>query len=605
MEILMKETISFAEITPYLNHCPIDVKVKKDTADMVPFPVSKIKTDYYFVNPEHPSNRRVNIALFRDPKYVRKLRNTEIDFLDIKNTTTNTWSGVFFTENEDLIKKYYGDPFTSISIRTITFSVVRDGDDISIKYSKKIRIRGVNKRYFKIKNIIFGIKFNTKNGNITSYNINFKNSIKNKLFTVRTNWFEHVSAVIHQFNGLRYSFHGTNNIKDIDLRTDEETRIYHALKEKLCSEKFMTKFLDEIDVSDCTITPFENQTITQQTLSKLIEKMVKIKEIKVPDDWYHFLFCHYPGSKYLKRNNNKLVLAVLDSYGLKTKSLVKIIHKYPKISLSTLSELAKLFGPKYPSYLGNIKDEVYSSWGNSKNNGNQSITITQVPLELRKGTSGVFERFVITDDERENIFKLINDTSAIRQNVVSLLLDHISMLNTCKEYYPEISFTSSNWNSFNNEHMRLSKIVKKIKSGMTIEYVYDNRLIRDIERHIGDIKPYILKTDEDYSEEGEYMHHCVATYTSKEQSIIVSLRDGKERVTCEFVKKNGEMVQARYFSNQQPPNNFLGAIESVGQKIKKHSKSRLLEHLEMRKVPVKINGIEVPRKPEPLDLDFF
>lgn len=611
MEILLKETINFAEIRPYLNYCPMDVngRFDKTSIDFFDIPTKSANTNYYYA-PKPQGKRERKIPFIKS--HQRKLKDLEIDFLGHTTTTQDRWTSTFYTEDDEVIKKYYADPFSIVSIKTITLTLFRDGDNISVKFHKKHRSRGFNKKFFKITNTIFGIKFNTKNGNITSYNTSFKKSLKNKHFTVRVNWFQHIAQVLYQFSNLKHSFYGANELKEIVDKTDHECKIYHDITERLSPDKFITSFLNEVDLSDCE--GLDRPNLTHEILSKLIQKMVKIKNIKTPNDWFDFMFVNYPGSKYLKKNDNKLVLAVLDSYGIKTKSLVRIIHKYPTLSLYQLSELAKLFGSKYPSYLGNIKDEVYKEWslGQTKN----PLSMSQTPMEIRKSKRGVFDKFQITDAERENIFKLINDTSKLKNNVINLFLDHLSMIHDCRAYYPDLSFTSNNWRSFDEEHMRLSRIVKKIKSGMTVEYVYDNRLIRDIETRIEDIKPYILKTDEEYSEEGDFMHHCVATYSTKDQSIIVSLRDinGKDRVTCEFNKKNGSMVQARYFSNQQPPENFENSIEVVRRKILKHSKSGLTSHLDMRKIPIKINGIEVVPKrqigvvdlehDDPFDLHF-
>ena len=74
----------------------------------------------------------------------------------------------------------------------------------------------------------------------------------------------------------------------------------------------------------------------------------------------------------------------------------------------------------------------------------------------------------------------------------------------------------------------------------------------------------LFDEDEDYDEEGEFMHHCVATYSDKQESIIVSVRtaDKKDRVTCEFKIQDGYRIQQRHFCNQQPPEKELGRFES-------------------------------------------
>ena len=107
--------------------------------------------------------------------------------------------------------------------------------------------------------------------------------------------------------------------------------------------------------------------------------------------------------------------------------------------------------------------------------------------------------------------------------------------------------------------------------------------------------PVILKRDEEYSEEGSFMHHCVASYSNKIESIIVSLRtnEGLDRVTCEFNKKTGECIQQRYFCNKVPPDYFTDSLKTLRERVKKSANNRLLYHIDFKKVRVKINGIEV------------
>jgi hypothetical protein len=154
-----------------------------------------------------------------------------------------------------------------------------------------------------------------------------------------------------------------------------------------------------------------------------------------------------------------------------------------------------------------------------------------------------------------------------------------------------------------------------IKKGWVTEYVFNDKMVNEIEKpltielNIGDDKnpeivtetfyPYILKREDDYSEEGTFMHHCVATYSDKDKSIIVSVRtkDGSDRVTCEFTTQTGQMVQARHFCNKQPPEDIMLAIDQLKVKTLKYARLGLLNCLEKKKTQVKINGIEVPKPP--------
>ena len=179
------------------------------------------------------------------------------------------------------------------------------------------------------------------------------------------------------------------------------------------------------------------------------------------------------------------------------------------------------------------------------------------------------------------------------------------MITQVREYDPEFRMRATNYTDFHTEHVELSKTIATIRKGWSTEYVFDNRMVRKVEEPMNVINdglvqqiftPHILKRDEEYSEEGSYMHHCVASYANKESSIVISLRtdDEKDRVTCEFDKKTGECIQERHFCNRIPPEHFTEPLRLLRGRVKKFSTQRLLIHLETKKVRVKINGKEVP-----------
>jgi hypothetical protein len=164
------------------------------------------------------------------------------------------------------------------------------------------------------------------------------------------------------------------------------------------------------------------------------------------------------------------------------------------------------------------------------------------------------------------------------------------------------------YDEFNAEHMELSKMISFIKKGWVIEYYFNEKMVNEIEKPVklkinldndefGEITfyPYILKREEEYDEEGRFMHHCVASYSDKDKSIIVSLRtkNKEDRVTCEFDCQTGTLIQARHFCNKQPPADMELAIEKLKNITKYYARIGMLHSTEKRKVPVKINGVEV------------
>jgi 5'-3' exonuclease len=205
-------------------------------------------------------------------------------------------------------------------------------------------------------------------------------------------------------------------------------------------------------------------------------------------------------------------------------------------------------------------------------------------------------------------------------------IDHFRMINKLKSYYPEVRLNATKYNTFETEHIYYSKLEQEIKKGYSTELIYDASVIHEIEKPIEIIElkelpimyfpnikdrieydklynnhpvstiqrifePKLLRSGQDYSEEGSYMSHCVGGYVDSESSIIISLRIGEERVTCEYNTRDKRCVQARYFRNQNPPSYFEEAIKKLNDRIRRMPES--ISPLERKKIPIIINGVKV------------
>jgi hypothetical protein len=185
------------------------------------------------------------------------------------------------------------------------------------------------------------------------------------------------------------------------------------------------------------------------------------------------------------------------------------------------------------------------------------------------------------------------------------------MLNKIREYDENKILLANNYEEFHAEHDEFSDIVSKIKKGWTIEYQFNRDMVLDVEKpidvkiNIGDEKypsnvsmtfyPKILKREEEYIEEGRFMHHCVASYADKETSIIISLRtlDERDRITCEFDSQRGNNIQARHFCNKEVPGDFDLALDVLKEKAIFYARRGMLHYTHKKRVPVKINDKEV------------
>ena len=342
--------------------------------------------------------------------------------------------------------------------------------------------------------------------------------------------------------------------------------------------------------------------------NQIIEWFVKTKNIKVPNDYVNLLTSMYPTEKYLKKNDRKLVASILDLFQIKSKITIKILHEEPDIPIDVLCRLCYLFGDDFPKYIGSINKNIFQK---SKYRTNISS-----PMGLESMSKHFIPKFKthgfhIKDIEKENLVKLFNSEDKGGRLVFSdaqmlLIWDHFKMINKIREFEPDLIMNATNWNKFDGEHGQFTKIIRAIKKGYVIQYVYPEISVNQIQQPIkvsdvDDYKlitPHILTREEEYIEEGSFMHHCVATYAETDTSMIVSLRteDKQDRVTCEFNLSDGRLIQSRHFSNRQPPTYFNYAIEQVSDIVRLNARFGTLGWIKKEKVPVKINGVEVKKE---------
>lgn len=500
--------------------------------------------------------------------------------------------GNFYTTDNKHIKRHYGRPFSSITIVTIDRTVKLEGGKLVCKASKTSRYRGFNKKYFKKKYHSESLTFDMTTGNFTVGETNVHRGKPSTRF--RRNLFAFIEKLIVSNNF--FNFKNTVNKNDTH---------YSEFIKEIDDSKFVKCILEQLSKDSSSINDLENNQERNELLRLFIEFFTEKKQIKVPNNYHDFIRFQYPGERYLKKNDRKLIMSILDSYGIKSKLLNKLVHENPLLDISELKHFASFFGKDFNKYFGNLNENVLKLFQKK-----DASYVSAGPINERRRIT----TYNLDNDEKENIIKITNsliisdNTAATPLRAVSglhgLFRDHIDMTIKLREYDPSFKMRATNYDEFHTEHLELTKLISTIKKGWSQEYVYDNRTVRKIETPIiyefegkvYEFHPTILKRDEEYSEEGAFMHHCVATYANKTSSMIVSIRidGGKDRVTCEYDKKTGDVIQERHFCNRIPPDFFNKALGVVSDRIKNLRYSRMLDHIDIKKVRVKINGKEVP-----------
>ena len=519
-----------------------------------------------------------------------------IDLLNVKKAKEGDASGFFETTKDKQIKKYYGDPFAKIEIRKVERWIIKDGDKVTIKVYSGRKERKVNNLYFTKTACSTTITFDMKTGNFKVITYNRTKKDPNKAF--------HSNSFVALKTALDFMYRPENKM-------DRTSPFYDEFIKEFNPNTFQLAVREAIELNNLFYPPVAIDIMANDFSDKWLNKFVELKKIKCPNVGVKRLIKYfYPTEKYLKKNDRKLIASILDRFKIKSNVLIKILHQYPHTNIKDIADLCTLLGKDYSKYLGNIKPHFFYD---NDNNSNDHTDKTYILSE-----NDTFTREVL-NVEKENIIKIINDSTdeSIRHRahgVVRTLMDHFDMLEKTHPHYPEFRLTSQTAETFHTEHVQLSSISSQIQEGFSTHLIFDSEVIREIEKpfqisylppinvhalvgtfdgiYEKTFEPHLLKTSEDYIEEGLYMHHCVAGYIKYGgRAIIISLRCGSDRVTCEFDIKFKKCHQARFFTNDPYPEYFEKALTALKHRIS--GIPFLIAPIDIKKIPYVVNGVEV------------
>ncbi len=590
---ILNQRFSYAGITLVKDYCKIEKKIEEFNPEMTEIfdrlpslsvsPVIHENATFRYLN-LHPKKEKTPKTKYY---YTKEDCDINLEYALKNKLESGRNDGRFETTKDRHIKKHYGNPFASISTTIIERTINIVGDKVYVKSYIHRKFRDINCIYFRKSTYVNSITFDLVKGDITVGDITLTSKIKSRRY--RKNTFPQIDRILsdNRFNTL------------LNL-VDSNSPVYDEFKSNINNDEFFKVMFEQIGEPLPEEYVFENTPESRKVLlKKIVSFFIKRKKIKVPDDYFGLLTNYYPGEKFLKKNDRKLTQSILDSFGIKSKSSVKLLHENPNLDIEAFRNFCKFFGDKQFKYISALTPTSISKF-----NRINIEYLTTPPINMRIVKSLADE--VVDDESKENIIKIVNSMEGRIYNICALFTDHFNMIRTINEYDPNVKMRARTYTDFTTEHSEFSKLISVINKGWSTEYIFDNRMVRNVESVIKNefngtdyqFNPVILKRDEEYSEEGSFMHHCVASYSNKKESIIVSLRTnfGLDRVTCEFNKKTGECLQERYFCNKLPPDYFIDALKTLKERIKKSSLNRLLDHIDIKKVKVKINGVEVKSK---------
>jgi hypothetical protein len=265
--------------------------------------------------------------------------------------------------------------------------------------------------------------------------------------------------------------------------------------------------------------------------------------------------------------------------GIKSKISIRLLHQHNNLDLPTYTILCSIFGDDYNRWIAQIDPKKFIPT-DDQNNDTQINNIKNLLVR----TNTYKTNFVnLTDDDKKSIIRLTNIPEMCLVQSISTITDHLDMLLFIRRVFPEIKIRSKSLEEFNNEHSQFTRLRSKIRKGTVIKYEFHEDIIKTIDKNIviDDIEynVNILKTEDEYIEEGEFMHHCVSSYANKSTSIIISIRrkDINDRITCEFNVEDGLCIQSRHFCNGPVPEHFLKCLDQVKNEVKYLSNKKLFD----------------------------
>lgn len=607
MEDILVERFSWAQIETYKDYCNINdkVRLKRVFNDDLDLYVEEDE-DGWVIKPsikkEDLSKRTSNKfkgKIISLPQKKHKKQKTHYAYTteDVQENFPIEYVyknpkgfDVFHTQNARHIIRHYARPLSSICIFTLERSIRRHGNKVTIKYYYGVKRRPLNCIYFIKSFFVNSITIDFSSGNFTTLEISKNGRYTSKTF--RCNSFHFLYKLL-----LNPKF----NVFNLNLVYSSDDTLYNSFLNSFDNDKFAKTVKETLGI-DNHDTNYSNDPM--DFIEDFTKVFTKLKQIKAPDNsLVYLLTMFYPTEKFLKKNDRKLIASILDFFGVKSKLTIKILHEYPNIDLESFIIFCLYFGDDFTKYIGNLKPEVF------KNSHHLNNFMHHVPKTYKGGFN--LGNYHLSNTEKENLIHIMNNSNpqnlSINTGGIQLLNDHFNMRDRIREVDPSFSIKSKTLKEFNEEHLEYVKIISAINKGWVIEYIYDEKTLNEIEKpleclydddtlHI--LYPTILKREEEYVEEGQTMHHCVASYTNKDKSMIISLRteDNKDRVTCEFDIQTGRCIQKRHFCNQHPPKHFENGLEILEGTIIKLARWGLLNWKEKKKVPIKINGVEIPEK---------
>ena len=406
------------------------------------------------------------------------------------------------------------------------------------RYAVKKHVTFIHKFTFDLISGDIVVTYNLINDNLTEDRL-FRNCFKEKkndfrmLFDLTENGFGRGEKRINYW-GIKYT-RACGVMLDV---------LYNQIKDKFKNEYIHQKLL-------------RSEYSINFLYDMLVDLHLDIKGIKGHDGIYYDIQNEYPKKKWLEKNDNKFLPAVLDYYGIKSKYLIAELntHSDKTVFISSLNYLCKLFGDNHIEYLKQFdwKQHCYDTPPNKKLH------------ELKNESEKKYMVSVINKWEKDT---LKTDSLVYMLNKLFSIRDLLEVRNV------NLKFKAKNDYEFENTLEMWSGLKLHFARGYKVKYLLPDFFIDIIENDIvvKDLvfKPKLILTEEEFRLEGFNMKNCMSKqFPHGAIYLFVSLQYKRKKIDLQY--KNGRLIQSYGKANTSVPEIFQPAIEILTNRFMEHS----------------------------------
>lgn len=426
--------------------------------------------------------------------------------------------------------KLYSDSTHVYYTSTFNSTYKRSGEKKDISFEHEFKINLLNGD--------INVSYRIINNGLTPERL-FRNSVK-----VKKNDFKLLDDLI--VNGIvrgekKIGYWGVKYYRAVD---NIFNILYGILKPKLKTPYHISK-------------TYKNNDGVGNIFELIVDFHLDIKNIKGNNSVYAYIQYDYPKQKWLRKNDNKYIPAILDGYGIKSKYLIgELNDETSHTQIKSLNYICKLFGGNYIDYIKQIpwKNHCYVLIGNKKTHQLKNDDEKKIMIQLIKDwdSDKVYnESFVYS----------INKLLSIREELERVGYNLKFNVKTCEEFENLLA----TWTSYKTH----------LNRGFKYRYKFDVEFLNEIERPIvvNDITytPKILQTEDDFMVEGFIMKNCMnKQFIHGSIYIFVSLLiNDKKRINLQYRK--GNLIQSYGRANTDVPQEFFPGIEILTQRFKDYN----------------------------------